>query len=270
MKALLTGSPEVGKTTLLKDLRGVSKGAFWVIAERTYDSVGEKTGFKGVTSTGQMGQFVTRTASGVHTVDEEAVDRLYTDPIEQAVKDDVHLLIIDEIGSLQSRSHRFKSAIDQVFKSSTAVIAASPQDADWTKTYAESPSAFLITLTVENRTLVAEVLNAMVASSRMLQRLSLADNQALAALAKSYAAHDGFNELIKLFKNTITYLSEHRYAKVSEKLYSVTGLTRRHQVSESDSGWTCDCDLFEGRGQFPGHPGECSHIQTIKVAFHLA
>jgi hypothetical protein len=110
----------------------------------------------------------------------------------------------------------------------------------------------------------------MVSSSRMLSRLSLADDLALTSLAKAYASHDGTNELIKMFKNTITYLSEHRYDKVSDGLFSVTGLTRRHQISHTDSRWTCDCDLFEGRGQFTGHPGECSHIQTIKVAFHLS
>jgi nucleoside-triphosphatase THEP1 len=270
MKALLTGSPEVGKTTLLKDLRGVSKGAFWVIAERTFGPDGEKTGFKAVTSTGLMGQFSTRSKEGTHTVDEAAVARLYSDPIAQALKDGTHLLIIDEIGSLQCRASGFKPVIDRVFESTAVVVAVSPLGAEWTKTYAHSPSAFPLTLTVENRDQVAEVLGAMVASSRMLKRLSLADSQALTTLAKGYAGHDGFNELIKLFKNTVTYLSEHRYAKVSDGLYSVTGLTRRHQVAHSDSGWTCDCDLFEGRGQYSQHPGECSHIQTIKVAFRLS
>jgi nucleoside-triphosphatase THEP1 len=269
MKVVLSGESEVGKTTLVKALRDKSRGAFWVISERTHGITGEKTGFKAVTSTGLMGQFDSRSSEGHHKVDEESVDRLFSTPIEEALHVNTQLLIIDEIGTLQRHSLRFTQAIDDAFASVAVIVVTSPKDGDWTAKYASLTGAFLLTLTLENREQITQLLIAMVASSRMLYQLPLAQSQALAILARSYAAHDGYDELLKLFKSTVNYLSEHRYSRVSDGLFAVTGLTRRHQVSEADGDWTCDCDLFEGRGQFAGRPGECSHIQTIKVAFNF-
>jgi nucleoside-triphosphatase THEP1 len=272
MNILLTGAPLVGKTTLIKQLATASPGSFWVISERSLDAAGVRNGFTATTSTGLTGKFDEReettpdTPMGNHQVDVAEVDRLFTTPLNAALDQGFEVLIVDEIGRLQRQSPGFIKTIDRLLDAQATVLATLRQGDEWTTSYTSRPDVINLTLTPANREELAGALQALLASLRMYRSLP-ADRQAkVLELARSYGAGDQMSSLRKLFQNTLIYLAENRYEKVSPGLYRVNGLTRSHEVFVNDGAWSCDCDLANGRGKYTGHPSECSHIQTIKIA----
>lgn len=75
-----------------------------------------------------------------------------------------------------------------------------------------------------------------------------------------------FTQLKKLFKNAVVYVAEGRVSHAPEGGFYVGGNTNDHHVTVGHGGhMSCDCDLFNGRAQFAGNAGECSHIQTANL-----
>lgn len=271
MKVLLTGAPRVGKTTLLQKLIPLVPDAFWVISERTYDVSGIRNGFKAETSTGLSGvidrrdDFVPKEPMGNHQVDVAAIDRLFIDPILLAVKRHTQVIMIDEIGRIERYAPRFMPAVDTALVSDSVVVATINQSDDWAQPYLSRPDVIVVTLTADNTEDVTRTLEAMLANLGAYQSLVAHRQAKLRSMARDYAAGGQFISLRKLFKNTPVYLAESRYTKTGDSEYEVRGLTRTHQVVKTKTGWTCDCDLSNGRGKFAGHADECSHIQTVQV-----
>jgi nucleoside-triphosphatase THEP1 len=272
MNILLTGQPLAGKSTLIKHLTGVAHAAFWVVAERSFDEQGTCDGFIATTSTGLTGRFDTRedvvpdTPMGNHHVDVAAVDRLFTAPINEALDQGYEVLIIDEIGRLQRESAAFIAAVARALDARATVLATIRQGDDWTAAYTTRPDVINLTLTTDNRDELTGALDALLSSLRMYHGLSPERQSAVFDLARGYGAAGQISSLRKLFQNTLIYLAEGRYEHVSAGLYRVKGLTRGHEVFVNAGVWSCDCDLANGRGKFAGHPGECSHIQTVKIS----
>lgn len=265
MKILLTGAPGTGKTTIVAKLAAATTGAFWVVSERTFDQAGNQTGFQARTSTGLSGIWDTRPEPGVHNTDIAAVDRLFTDPITQAVTQGIGTIIIDEIGTLERRSPDFIKAVDRALASDATILATVTLGQDWTESYTGRSDVITLTLTPENRDELSGALSAILASTRMYQSLPPTQQAKVYAMARDYAASGLISSLRKLFQNTLIYLAESRFQSDTAGLFTVRGLTRQHQVTVKDGVWTCDCDLANGRGKFEGHPAECSHVQTIKI-----
>jgi hypothetical protein len=85
-------------------------------------------------------------------------------------------------------------------------------------------------------------------------------------MAKNYAQAAQYTQLKKLFKNAILYLAENKVEKVDNLTFNVIGNTDKHSVKKTENDWLCDCDLFNGRGEFENNAGECSHIQASKLS----
>ncbi|MDB5178640.1 MAG: hypothetical protein JWN01_583 [Patescibacteria group bacterium] len=276
MKILLTGPARVGKTTLFRELTLAAPQAFWVVTERTHDAQGIRTGFKAVNSLGGE-EIIDRREDlkpdvpmGNHHVDVAAIDRLFSTPIQKALKNHAPLLLIDEIGRIERYSPRFIEAIDQVFTSPVHIIAVIHLSDDWAELYKSHPDALTLTLSAGNRDQIHDALTSIVAALPLFDQLSAKDQAGVQHFAQSYAQNSQFILLKKLFKNAVTYLADGRLHQVDDRHYALQGLTNSHHIELlPDHTWACDCDLFHGRGKFAGQAGECSHIQTIKVSAGL-
>ncbi len=260
MKIILTGTPGIGKTTILQKLSGVAQGAFWIITERTLDPADAPTGYRVTTSTKSVGSLTDDATA-------DAIDKYYSGPIGRAVEQGYQVIIIDEVGELQRRSPAFIAAVDQALNSDATVLVNVAEGFDWTATYTGRSNAVSVSLTLENRDELTGALDAFLSSFRMYSSLPPARQAKVYELARGYVTTGQISSFRKLFQNTLIYLAEERYQLVSAGLYSVRGLTRTHSVFVSNGVWSCDCDLSTGRGKYAGHPAECAHIQTIKIAF---
>jgi hypothetical protein len=246
----------------MKKLSDVAHGAFWVLTEPTLDPAGNPTGYRVTTSTKSVGNFGDDVAPDV-------IDNLYSTPINAAVSQGYGVIIIDEIGKLQHQSPSFVEAVNAALASKATVMATLQQSEPWAHEFTGRPGIVTLELNEQNRDELAGALDACLTSQRMVDSLPADSRAGVERLAAKYAADGAITPFRKLFQNTIIYLAESRFESSSIGSYIVSGLTRRHTVIVTDGVWKCDCDLANGRGKFAGRPGECSHIQTIKISQKL-
>lgn len=266
MKLLLTGLPGTGKTTLLKKIIIHSHGAFWVISEEMRDEAGNRVGFKAKASGGDEAVFAHKTAVksnariGSFDVDLDAIDKIFSKSIEAAIAQHP-LLIIDEIGRMQMLSPRFAQTMRKLFRSQANIIATIRCGDEWICEFTDRPDTLVITLTTENRAAAESAAVAVIDGQSHFHRLTDHQQQAVIRMAKRYGTNNELIQLKKLFKNAIKYVVDHKVKSVGEDAYIVTGDHNKHRVAAGQN-WACDCDLFNGRGQFAGKAGECSHVQA--------
>jgi hypothetical protein len=100
---------------------------------------------------------------------------------------------------------------------------------------------------------------------RLLEQLSPTARDGVTEMARKYAESSQYTQLKKLFKNAIKYAAENRVNQTGAESFRVRGNTLTHEVTKKNDVWTCDCDLFNGKGDFVGEAGECSHIQAVEL-----
>jgi hypothetical protein len=83
-------------------------------------------------------------------------------------------------------------------------------------------------------------------------------------LAQQYLESGQQTQLNKLLNNAIFYVHDKRVRKIDDSNFEVSGNHGTYKVSK-DGEWSCDCDLFNGRGQYTDTPGTCSHIQSVEL-----
>lgn len=125
---LLTGTPGVGKTTLLRSvaerIAHLSVGGF--LTEEVRDVEGRRTGFRAATFGGHSRTIadVKRGGGdrvGRYGVDVQAIDELAEAELRQ--REDVDLYLIDEIGKMECLSNRFVYVVERLLESPTPVVA---------------------------------------------------------------------------------------------------------------------------------------------------
>lgn len=131
MKILITGTPGIGKTTLvrrlideLKQAPGVAMGGFYTeeIRER-----GIRKGFRITTLSGQKGLLAhvdveSPVRVGKYKVDVEGFEKIALAELERSLSA-VQLIVIDEIGKMELASGKFRKLVEVVFNSSALVVA---------------------------------------------------------------------------------------------------------------------------------------------------
>lgn len=270
MKILLTGSPGIGKSTVLqktKELYPGVLGGIWT--EEVRNKQQERVGFRTLNMQNESRicahkeQFLDSPLkiSSYH-VDTDCIQSFIV-PAITAYTSKVDLLLIDEIGRMQALSSEFLDAVRKAFSANIDVLATIVLDAEpWSLEFKEDPSAILITVTRENREQLPEVLRTIFTSNTDF--LHNAQKNVLLAKTREYLQKNAFIQVKKLYRNALPYLAERRIAQTSPTTFEVHGNHHVHRVTYLEE-YSCDCDLFNGKGVYQKQAGECSHIQAVKL-----
>ena len=155
-RLFLTGSPGVGKTTLIRAiverLEGIKCAGFYT--EETRQG-GQRTGFRIVTLDGLVGSLAslgTRNPKvGKYSVHVEAFEKLVL-PCLDLVEPPVDLYVIDEIGKMELLSHRFRTRIIELLGQPTNLLATiAPKGAGLIDQIKQRSDVEIVQVTRKNR-----------------------------------------------------------------------------------------------------------------------
>jgi nucleoside-triphosphatase len=158
---ILTGTPGVGKTTLIKatiEQLGDRAGGFYT--EEILGPGGRK-GFKLITLDGEWGimahvDFKSKSNVGRYGVEVHIVDRLGAGSILSALETKP-IVVIDEIGKMELFSSQFQSAVLKAVGSSKIVLASAMIDNHpWVMALKAFPGVTVWEVTKKNRGKLAE------------------------------------------------------------------------------------------------------------------
>ena len=203
---------------------------------------------------------------GENHVDLQAVDAMFAGALEEAVKQEGRLTIVDEIGPIQLLSPAFTSALDHVFSNTADLVATIHYKDERLDHYRNAPNALLLNVTPENRDMLPVALAAMTKQHQAIDRLDQGQEALFFKLARQYIDEARLVQLQKLVNNALPYIEEHKVTPESDGKWSVAGRHGQHHVALRDGQYACDCDLFNGRGSYAGQAGECSHIQAVVMS----
>ncbi|HHT9125688.1 MAG TPA: NTPase [Candidatus Brocadiia bacterium] len=160
---LITGSPGVGKTTVIKTvipLLNVKAGGFFTEEIRVK---GNREGFAVETLDGQKGvlshiNFKSPYNVGKYGVDVQSFEQIAIPAIESAIKDK-ELIVIDEIGKMELFSEGFKEAVIKALDSKKPVLGVIKRGSDgFINAIKARNDVKIFTITYENRnTIPAEI-----------------------------------------------------------------------------------------------------------------
>jgi nucleoside-triphosphatase len=166
MNLLLTGKPGVGKTTLVERLVGELGGRLRLAGFTTgevRDAAGHRVGFRITMLDGREGELARAgRRSPVHVgrygVNVEGFERL---ALPELARRDVDLLVVDEIGTMECASARFRRAIEDALDAPLAVLATlGAAHQSFFQALRERPDVELFNLSERNREAVAAELAA--------------------------------------------------------------------------------------------------------------
>jgi len=158
---LLTGSPGVGKTTVMTKVLArlpVRAGGFYTEEVR---QGGQRTGFRIVTLDGEAGILASvgsRSSRrvGRYGVELEEFERVGVAAIARALAQ-ADVVIIDEIGKMEMFSAAFKDAVLAVLASAKPLLATITQSPHpWADNLKRHPHVELWTVTYQNRDVLPE------------------------------------------------------------------------------------------------------------------
>ena len=269
MKILLTGAPHSGKTTLLRTLvDSLPVGVKHGFITKELASGGQRIGFEMVSSVGTRTILASVDSPSPirvsrYGVDVSALDDFLRDlpPIPEKT-----LVYIDEIGQMQLFSDTFKQLVRHYLTDAELYIGTITQvySDDFTRELLQREDIILLHVTENNRTAMGQALAALVKNMPLLRALDPGVRRKITAMAQKYAQKQQMTQLYKLFNNAVTYIATEKVSRRDESSFAVRGNHDDHQVRVSTDGkFICDCDLFNGRGQFAQQAGECSHIQAV-------
>ena len=268
MKMLLTGKPRSGKTTLLQTLIEEISFKRGLVAMEVRKA-GERVGFNLQDNSGRKAPLArtskaTEYPVGRYFVDIASFDAFIEPLFEYKTK---QLLYIDEIGHMQLFSEKFQHLAKEYLESENDFIGTISYvyEHPFISDVRGREDILLCTVTPENRDSLEQALRAALGHRKQFEELSGTQRNAALRLAQKYLEDDSLISLRKLFNNAVLYVVEGRIEKVSDNEYRIQGNHDEHTVLANDSGYSCDCNLFNGRRQFEGKEDECSHIQAVEI-----
>lgn len=268
MKLLLTGEPKSGKTTLLESFIATVPDRQGFVTREVREH-GERVGFELVSSTGDVATLASvRSESKIHVAKYGVdIDQLDVFLAKLPSVRPGSLLYIDEIGQMELFSEVFKTVVAGYLDSDNhyvGTITSIFQDA-FTRQVVSRPDVILLHISPVTREQAREILQGLSSNFEVLGRLTKTQQDVMSHMAREYADQSRFMQLKKLFNNAVKYVAESKVSQLTPHSYTVQGNTRGHEVNVADKTFTCDCDLFNGSAEYTGNPGECSHIQAVKL-----
>lgn len=268
MKILLTGKPKSGKTTLLNKLLEKVENKRGMVATEVleYD---QRVGFDLQDNSDRIAALArtdqkTDTSVGRYCVDVRSLD-IFIEPLFNF--EPHQLLYIDEIGHMQLYSEEFQKLVQSYLNAPNDYLGtiSSIYEHPFIDEVKQRDDILLCTITPENREAMFAFLSAVLERRAIFDDLSVAKQTKILLMARNYLAHENYMSLKKLFNNAVIYVAENRVKEASSTVFIVQGNHDEHQVNAISGNYSCDCNFFNGRGQFAGKAGECSHIQAVKI-----
>jgi hydroxyethylthiazole kinase-like uncharacterized protein yjeF len=155
MHLFISGKPGVGKTTLIKTLVNGLKNTRGFYTQEIREN-SERVGFKVVTLSGSSidfahKRFKTPYKVSSYCVDVEALDRVATSELKEAISSDCTYIIIDEIGKMELFSKEFKRTVEQALRDKR-VIATIPSkyENSFLKRVKKQPQTLILELKRDN------------------------------------------------------------------------------------------------------------------------
>ncbi len=273
MIILLTGRPGVGKSTAIDAfIKLYSEPATWVVTTAIPRPEGGRAGFLAANSNGLTMVISHKTdidsnvIIGENHVDVAAVDTMFADALHHTQLNAHELTIVDEIGPIQLLSPAFSSVLERAFTTGADMVASIHHKEDRLAPYRTSPHAILLEVTIENRDFLPQALAILAHDRQAFNRLTLPQQKAAAELIHGYVDRGELLQVQKLMSNAIHYVAERKVMPIDTHRWRLTGKHGEYTVVRLETGFTCTCDLFNGRGKYQGKAGECSHIQAVKIA----
>lgn len=271
MKILLTGKPKSGKSTLLEDFitsLTVAKNGFLT---RELKQGGERVGFELVNTSGESAILATINSSSITRVSKYGVDLDSLDNFLNRL-DDFNaktILYADEIGQMQLYSEIFKSTVTRYLDAPNGFIGTISKvySDDFTDAVLKHKDIILLDLDSDREGQLRKALMGLASNLPVFNQLSIELKNKIEQMAIGYADDVKFVQLGKLWKNAIKYLAEDRVSNINGNTFQVMGNTDKHTVSQASGDYYCECDLFNGRGDYINIAGECSHIQSVKLKY---
>lgn len=273
MKILLTGKPGIGKSTILEKVKYDFGGNKFGVISKEIRKDNKRVGFEAINQTGEKRTFahITDISSDYvigdkYFVDLKTIDNFVVPELEKGVNNPESLVFIDEIGRMQAFSETFLKTVGKVLNSSSNVLATIVFDPEpWSIEFKENKNVVLVRVSEDNRDPLPGLLGTIFDHSSNFHRLSKSQQKLVTNLTRNYFEEEKFVQISKLFKNAIAYVIEKRIKEVKPNKFEVKGNTNTHKVQKQKNGFKCDCDLFNGCGQYTNNHGECSHVQTVKL-----
>ena len=277
MKILLTAPPATGKSTVIgkvvESFVGSKRG---IVAREIKDESGQRLGFTAINEAGESRQFMFYTehpnensVGGQFDVDIQALDEFVVHELRAGLADRAGLLYVDEVGRAQAKSAAFLQVLRQIFADNCHVLASIVyEDEPWSLEFKRHPDVCILEVTPANRHALPDILLAAFAYSELLSALRPAQQAQVIAWLRELLAVNQVHSAKKLFANALGYLAGGKIqAGKTPGEYVVAGQTRDHRIVCDESGaYLCDCDLANGRGQFVGKAGICSHEMSIRLS----
>lgn len=275
VKILLTAPPGTGKSTIIDAVVAAYPGpALGIVAREELDETGERAGFVSVDSRSQRRQFMFRAKQGPGAfhgfdVDIPAIDEFVVPELERGLSVPEALLYIDEIGRAQALSKRFLETLAKVFDRPGPTLASIVfEEEPWSLFFRRHPQAVLIEITRVNRERMPGVLLAVLNAHHLYLALSESQKDFVRRKLSELIQSGHLVSAAKLFNNALPYVNEKRIEQTASGRFAIEGKTKRHVLSIDEAGFSCDCDLSNGRGEFQGASEPCSHYLSILVLKH--
>ncbi len=271
MKILLTGQPGIGKSTVLDNFKRQFQGKkFGIIAKEIRDALNDRVGFAAVNFAGEEQVFAHKDAiqsehviGGKYHVSLDVIKNFVVGEIERALAETEALILIDEIGRMQSLSPEFLAIVGKIFAGDNNILATIVYDPEpWSIAFKENPGTLLVNVNEVNRDQLPELLLLLYQNASLIDSLDEEQKEKTYQLLKKYLLNNSFISAGKLVRKAIRYILENKVIQKSEHDFEVRGDNATHQVSSGES-LECDCKLFRGIDEYAGQAGECSHIQAV-------
>lgn len=280
MKILLTGHPRVGKSTLIQKITNRLEIPFrGIIAKELRDEHGVREGFEAKNFRGEACVFAHVSAiqsdaviGNKYRVDLDAINSFVVPEIQPSARTPSELVVIDEIGRMQSLSPVFLKTVSALLDSDTSFLGTIVFDPEpWSLPFKHHPEVLLIEVTQKNRRRLVQIVLAILNAEPALQALTKIQQRTVLDFLRRYIRANQSIQIKKLLNNAIPYILHHAVRSTADapkgsQAFAVKGNTREHVVVQQQDGtWHCDCDLFLGTGDYVGQAGECSHMQAAQL-----
>lgn len=272
MNIVLTGKPGIGKSSVVSNfIKGFDGTTIWMLTRELLDDNRQRAGFISSTSASverlisHKTDIKSDTIIGSNHVDMVAVKEILDAIKHTAETSTADVVVLDEIGPIQLTEPAFLEEFDDLFNGKTNLLASVHFDDERLTKYRQSPDAINITVTEDNRDTLPEILKFIFSNLKEYGALTANTKRLANSLAQGYIEKGQWTQLNKLFTKGIDYYGDNRVSQVSPTQWSVAGEHGTYVVNVSDNQYSCNCDLYLGLNQYANNPGECSHIQSVKL-----